>query len=104
MLEGFCELADTPVGTHLSPAQWWNTSVCDTPGLLMVHVWNQGACPCVASSHPCVAFSAAVPSCAVSLRSQTLWLDTWHGCADIPIHTSTLRSHRTFDATPILHS
>ena len=43
MVEGFCELADVPVVGLRSPAEWWNTSVCDTPGLLMMHVWNQGA-------------------------------------------------------------
>ena len=43
LLEGFCELADVPVVSQRSPAEWWNTSVCDTPGLLMMHVWNQGA-------------------------------------------------------------
>ncbi len=42
MVEGFCELADVPVVGLRSPAEWWNTSVCDTPGLLMMHVWNQG--------------------------------------------------------------
>ena len=45
MVEGFCELADVPVDSLRSPAVWWNTSVCDTPGLLMMHVWNQGASP-----------------------------------------------------------
>ena len=43
MVEGFCELADVPVDSLRSPAVWWNTTVCDTPGLLMMHVWNQGA-------------------------------------------------------------
>ncbi len=43
MVEGFCELADVPADSLRSPAVWWNTTVCDTPGLLMMHVWNQGA-------------------------------------------------------------
>ena len=58
MVEGFCELADTAVDDLNSPAQWWNTTVCDTPGLLMMHIWNQGA--------PCLTIACALSPRAIS--------------------------------------